>query len=245
MYLRGPFTLYGRPARAGTVRVDLDASGCRNSKQASKADGEARGRARRWCVGARRWRRSDRGTEPLPLPAARLHRYTCSFPRDPSCKFRSMGTGSSKESRLEGRVLLVGLASARPFALRRRLSDGPTVTMCSAQLEQLERTMQSGSGIHVLEVDGVSLTLWAADGGQRSLWRNYFENADAVVLVLEGGADIDDEELTEAWQELQGAAASFGAEIIVALDAEGCRTTEQVAHGDPVCFLPHPTATKL
>ena len=122
-----------------------------------------------------------------------------------------MGGSSSK---VEGRVLIAGLANARPFALRACLSAGPDPDGSwgglTAEAEELARTLNTGSGTTVLESDGVLLTLLAADSTARGLWHHYFETADAVVLVLEGGGEIDEEELAEAWRELQRAARSFG-----------------------------------
>ena len=90
------------------------------------------------------------------------------------------------------RVLVVGLDSAGKSTLVSRLKGG-------GEDEEVAPTV--GFEIETVEMEGFRVTLWDV-GGQRSLrayWRNYFEETDGVVWVVDAA---DQSRLEEAALEL-------------------------------------------
>ncbi|GMS84516.1 hypothetical protein PENTCL1PPCAC_6691, partial [Pristionchus entomophagus] len=84
-----------------------------------------------------------------------------------------------REREREMRVLILGLDNAGKTTIMKRLLGEET--------SDIEPTL--GFNISTVEVDGFTLNLWDV-GGQRSLrsyWRNYFEQTDALVWVVDSG----------------------------------------------------------
>ena len=129
---------------------------------------------------------------------------------------------------VEGRVLLVGLAGTNVQALGHRLTCGSEVSdLTTADLEEMTPT--GGSGTLVTNAHGVLVSFWAPKSGEqtRKLWRHFYKNADAVVLLVAGGCEYGDE-LDSVWTELTTAKELKGKELMVAVDAEGCQVAGTV-----------------
>jgi len=133
-------------------------------------------------------------------------------------------TNLFETSRVEGRVLLVGLEGTSVQALGHRLvlGDRDSAVSSTAHLENI--TPMGGSGTLVTQAHGVTLTFWAIKSGSntRKLWSHYYPNADAVVLlVVEGESDFGNDDLDSAWTELTTNDELLESELVVVVDTEG------------------------
>lgn len=80
------------------------------------------------------------------------------------------------KSEKEARVICLGLDNAGKTTILKKLSD-----------EDIIQTMPTqGFNIKSLLHDGFKLNAWDLGGQQsmRSYWRNYYDNADAIIFVI-------------------------------------------------------------
>ena len=92
----------------------------------------------------------------------------------------------------ELRILLLGLDNAGKTTLLKQLAAEETKNITPTQ----------GFNIKSVQSDGFKLNVWDI-GGQRKIrpyWRNYFENTDVLIYVIDS-ADV--KRLEETGQELQ------------------------------------------
>lgn len=91
----------------------------------------------------------------------------------------------------EARILVLGLDNSGKTTILKKLSD-----------EDINHIMPTqGFNIKSLQVDGFKLNVWDI-GGQKSIrpyWRNYFEQTDALIYVIDSA---DKRRLEETGQEL-------------------------------------------
>ncbi len=96
-----------------------------------------------------------------------------------------------KKSDNEARVLVLGLDNAGKTTILRKLSA-----------EDIDDIMPTqGFNIKSISTDQFKLNVWDI-GGQKSIrpyWRNYYENTDALVYVVDSA---DEERISEAAEEL-------------------------------------------
>jgi len=97
-----------------------------------------------------------------------------------------------KKGDTEMRILLLGLDNAGKTSVLKKLSD-----------EEVSHIMPTqGFNIKSLTKDGFKLNVWDI-GGQKSIrpyWRNYFENTDCLVYVIDSA---DERRVEETGVELQ------------------------------------------
>merc|ERR1711959_660740 len=97
-----------------------------------------------------------------------------------------------KRSETEVRILMLGLDNAGKTSILKRLSDEDITTIMPTQ----------GFNIKSLLHEGFKLNVWDI-GGQKTIrpyWKNYFENTDALIYVVDSS---DRRRLEEASDELQ------------------------------------------
>lgn len=96
-----------------------------------------------------------------------------------------------KKSDKEARILVLGLDNSGKTTILKKLSD-----------EDVEHIMPTqGFNIKSVVHDGFKLNVWDI-GGQKSIrpyWKNYYENTDAMVYVIDSA---DKRRLDEAGTEL-------------------------------------------
>lgn len=98
---------------------------------------------------------------------------------------------SLKKSEGEARVLMLGLDNAGKTTILKALSDEDITTITPTQ----------GFNIKSLMRDGFNLKIWDI-GGQKTIrayWRNYFEQTDALIYVIDSS---DKKRLAESGHEL-------------------------------------------
>merc|ERR1711988_1938409 len=96
-----------------------------------------------------------------------------------------------RPAEIEVRILMLGLDNAGKTTILKKLSDEPTQSVTPTQ----------GFNIKSLLHEGFKLNVWDI-GGQRAIrpyWRNYFENTDALIYVVDSS---DRRRLEEAAAEL-------------------------------------------
>jgi len=92
----------------------------------------------------------------------------------------------------EVRVCMIGLDAAGKTTILNKLKLGETLSTIPT----------IGFNVDTVEYKNLKLTMWDV-GGQarlRSLWKHYFQNADAVIFVVDSN---DTARITEAMTELQ------------------------------------------
>merc|ERR1712176_299911 len=97
-----------------------------------------------------------------------------------------------KKTEKESRILMLGLDNAGKTTVLKKLSDEDISTIMPTQ----------GFNIKSLVHDGFKLNVWDI-GGQKTIrayWSNYFEQADALVYVVDSS---DTRRLQESSEELQ------------------------------------------
>merc|ERR1712017_46348 len=97
-----------------------------------------------------------------------------------------------KRSETEVRILMLGLDNAGKTSILKRLSDEDITHIMPTQ----------GFNIKSLLHEGFKLNVWDI-GGQKTIrpyWKNYFENTDAMIYVVDSS---DRRRLEEAGEELQ------------------------------------------
>jgi len=97
-----------------------------------------------------------------------------------------------KKSETEVRILMLGLDNSGKTSILKRLSDEDISTIMPTQ----------GFNIKSLLHEGFKLNVWDI-GGQKTIrpyWKNYFENTDALIYVVDSS---DRRRLEEASDELQ------------------------------------------
>ena len=96
-----------------------------------------------------------------------------------------------KRDDTEARILVLGLDNSGKTTILKSLSEEDISTIMPTQ----------GFNIKSLSQDGFKLHVWDI-GGQRAIrpyWKNYFENTDALVYVVDSS---DEERLKESTEEL-------------------------------------------
>ena len=96
-----------------------------------------------------------------------------------------------KKTNNEARVLVLGLDNAGKTTILKKMSDEDPANIAPTQ----------GFNIKSLSVDEFKLNVWDI-GGQQSIrpyWRNYFDNTDALVYVIDAA---DHRRIDESNQEL-------------------------------------------
>merc|ERR1719163_2544444 len=89
---------------------------------------------------------------------------------------------SLKKNEKEARILVVGLDNAGKTTILKAMSDEETENIMPTQ----------GFNIKSLTQDGFKLNVWDI-GGQREIrpyWKNYFENTDGLVYVVDSADDM-------------------------------------------------------
>ncbi len=97
-----------------------------------------------------------------------------------------------KKSDQEAKILVLGLDNAGKTTILKALSEEDVSTIMPTQ----------GFNIKALSQDGFKLNVWDI-GGQRAIrayWKNYIENNDALVYVVDSS---DENRLGESKEELQ------------------------------------------
>lgn len=129
-----------------------------------------------------------------------------------------------KEQERELRVLVLGLDNAGKTTIVKAL--------CGQSLRDIEPTL--GFQIHSLEFLGYHLNLWDI-GGQSSIrayWRNYFEQTDGIVWVIDS-LDVSRLELVRIeLQKVLQQERLAGASLLIwanKQDLQGSLTTDQIA----------------
>lgn len=105
------------------------------------------------------------------------------------------------------RVLVLGLDNAGKTTVTRRL-NGQSISDVAPTLS---------FNIVTLEHEGMRLNLWDI-GGQKSLrpfWRNYFEETDAIVWVVDSTALFRLEEVKQELMQVAGDERMLGASVLV------------------------------
>lgn len=128
-----------------------------------------------------------------------------------------------KEKEREMRILILGLDNAGKTTMVKHLK-GEDVHTISPTL---------GFDINTLEFDGYKLNLWDVGGQQtiRAYWRNYFEQTDGIIWVVDS-ADV--QRLSDCKKELQGLLMEerlAGASLLVLAnkqDLAGALSTEEI-----------------
>lgn len=107
----------------------------------------------------------------------------------------------------EARVLILGLDNAGKTTITRKL-NGQNISDVAPTLS---------FNIVTLEHQNIRLNLWDI-GGQKSLrpfWRNYFEETDAIIWVVDSTALFRLEEVKEELMRVAGDERMLGASILV------------------------------
>ena len=97
-----------------------------------------------------------------------------------------------KKKTTESRILVLGLDNAGKTTILKAMSQ--------EDITQIQPTQ--GFNIKSLQQDGIKLNVWDI-GGQREIrpyWKNYFENTDGLVYVVDSS---DEMRITEVAEELQ------------------------------------------
>ncbi|PAV56743.1 hypothetical protein WR25_05007 isoform B [Diploscapter pachys] len=132
----------------------------------------------------------------------------------------------------EMRILILGLDNAGKTTIMKKFMGQST--------DQIEPTL--GFNIKTVEFKGFALNLWDV-GGQRSLrsyWRNYFEQTDALIWVVDSG---DKERLAQCSEELKKLLSEerlVGASLLVLAnkqDLPGAATVQTIAKVRKSMFL--------
>jgi ADP-ribosylation factor-like protein 2 len=147
------------------------------------------------------------------------HTVLLSLSRHPS-----LPTAQIKQKEKEIRLLILGLDNAGKTTILKKF--------CGQPIDMIEPT--TGFNIQTLQLAGYNLNLWDV-GGQKSIrayWRNYFEQTDGVLWVVDS-ADIRrleqcKQELLQLLQQERLAGASL---LIFAnkQDVAGALTSAQIA----------------
>lgn len=131
--------------------------------------------------------------------------------------------------------MLLGFPGTRTLALRQRLIAGDVCAGTSR--EEIEEMAAAAPpfGAHTFNATStrgtkVGLTIWAMPPGRddkdaaryRDLWKNYYQNADVVVLLVEGGAAVSEEAMRHMGLQFAEDEVRRAHRLSV-LDVEGCR----------------------
>lgn len=128
-----------------------------------------------------------------------------------------------REKEKEIRILVLGLDNAGKTTIMRRMNGDP--------IDTISPTL--GFNISTLEFDGYKVNFWDI-GGQRTIrpyWRNYFEQTDGIVWVVDSA---DRERMNDCANELKGLLKEdrlAGASLLVFAnkqDIEGALSGEQI-----------------
>merc|ERR1712147_611167 len=87
-----------------------------------------------------------------------------------------------KKSEKEARILVLGLDNAGKTTILKKMSEEDVSTIMPTQ----------GFNIKSLTQDGFKLNVWDI-GGQREIcpyWKNYFENTDGLIYVVDSADDV-------------------------------------------------------
>lgn len=108
-----------------------------------------------------------------------------------SCEMGAMYSMLSKFWTIEARILLLGLDAA-----------GKTTTLYKMKLDEVVTTIPTiGFNVETISFKNMNIHVWDV-GGQdkiRPLWRHYFQNADALIFMVDSA---DPERFSEAQSEL-------------------------------------------
>lgn len=101
---------------------------------------------------------------------------------------------SLKKNEKEARILVLGLDNAGKTTILKALSEEDISTIMPTQ----------GFNIKALTQDGFKLNVWDI-GGQKAIrpyWKNYYENTDGLVYVVDSSDEVRLKECTEELQSL-------------------------------------------
>mmetsp|Transcript_4888 Transcript_4888/g.5967 ORF Transcript_4888/g.5967 Transcript_4888/m.5967 type:complete len:185 (-) Transcript_4888:166-720(-) len=112
-----------------------------------------------------------------------------------------------KKKQGEARILVLGLDNAGKTTILRSLSSEDISTIMPTQ----------GFNIKSLSQDGFKLNVWDI-GGQREIrpyWRNYYEQTDALIYVVDSADEMRVQEVKDNLQELLGEELLAGVPLLV------------------------------
>ncbi|KAK8807232.1 hypothetical protein WA158_003991 [Blastocystis sp. Blastoise] len=129
-----------------------------------------------------------------------------------------------KQKEKEIRILMLGLDNSGKTTILKRL--------CGEDINSISPTL--GFNIKTLEYDGYKLNIWDV-GGQKTIrtyWRNYFEQTDGVIWVIDSADKRRIDDCRKEFEHLVLEERLAGATVLLICnksDIDGCMSVEEIS----------------